>query len=75
MKQDKACSPGVELIDNCFFTSKSKVTAQAQTVAKELINQACDVKTLTDNLSRYVNMAQPSRKVSANDLRDYKSQM
>ena len=29
MTVDKSCMHDTELIDNCFFTSKQKVTAQA----------------------------------------------
>lgn len=52
MKVDKACMHDTELVDNCFFSSKQKVQAQAQTVAIEVVTQACDARTLHSDVSK-----------------------
>lgn len=73
MHIDAACMHDTELIDNCFFTSRQKVTAQAQTVAIELVEQALSAKTIVmpsaTTLSRFGDAVKgPSRHNSNSDL-------
>lgn len=45
MQVDAACMHDTALIDNCFFSSRAKVVAQAQTVAVEAIEAAISIMT------------------------------
>jgi len=71
MHIDAACMHDTELIDNCFFTSRQKVTAQAQTVAIELVEQALSAKTIvmpSATLSRFGDANNPQSRHSNSDL-------
>ena len=54
MKVDVACMHDNELIDNCFFTSKEKVSAHAQTmqIANLVLDRAVSAKTLLTHVGR-----------------------
>lgn len=81
MTVDAACMHDTELIDNCFFSSRQKVTAQAQTVPKELVDRAMSIMTpfsqssnfgkkgpVTERSERDINLA--SHKVRGNGRLD-----
>ena len=57
MHVDASCMHDTELVDNCFFSSKQKVVAQAQTVAVQMVEQALSAKTLMTNINMYSEFA------------------
>ena len=66
-----------ELIDNCFFSSKEKVTAQAQTVPIDMVEKAISARTLITNTardmaSRHTSIIPFSRKSSIPGIKSQK---
>jgi len=70
MKVDKGTMHETELIDNCFFASKEKAEAMAQTVVIEVAEQALSARTMVSGFTKYAHKGAKSRQTEDRDLNE-----